>query len=159
MNATVANIGSKFQVGAAACAIAGATVLVPGAVANASPAAPMPMAGLGSSLNTCDESDPDTCLSPLAAASAGGSSNVAGDPPFYSKYFAFGENPEVLPDNIAVFEYDLVAALNEPLRSAVEGWWYSVIPNGFTACVLGATYRLSPYGAMTLGLTKGCTGD
>ena len=157
--ATFTNIGTKFQVGAAACAIAGAAVLTPGAVANASPAMPIPTAGLGSSLDAlCDETDSGgDCLSPFASASAGGSANAA--PTFLcNAAWCFGNIPEPAPENIAVFEFNAIPLFPEAIQPLLYGFWEGINPNGINVCILGATYRLDSYSTMTVGLTRGCTG-
>ncbi|MCH9669054.1 MAG: hypothetical protein K0U80_14530, partial [Actinomycetia bacterium] len=103
----LSDVGTKFKVGSAACAMAGAAVLMPGAVASASPVAPMPIAGLGSSLDLCDDAEADACEGVLAAASAEGSANV-GAGPFENNLIWIGPIPDPAPENIAVFTYNII---------------------------------------------------
>ena len=154
---TLSNIGTKFQVGAAACAMAGAAVLTPGAVASASPIAPMPTAGLGSSIN-CEDVDSDTCLADFAAASASGSANATAEGPFRNNLIWIGEIPDPAPENIAVFEYNIIPLFSPAIQAAAYAWWAEVIPNGINACLLGATAKIDSYSTLTVGFTKGCSG-
>ncbi len=154
---TVSNISTKIQVGAAAFAVAGATALMPGAVANAAPAAPMPMAGLGSSLAECDETDAGACENPLANASAGASASATAQPALCNSLVCFGEGYSEA-DNILVVEWNLIPLLPEAIQPLFYGFWESVIPTGFTACLFGATAKINQYSAVTIGATKGCSG-
>lgn len=157
MNTTISDIGSKFQMGAVACAIAGAAALTAGPVASASPVVPLPAAGVGSSLAAlCDEGD-EECLSPFAAASAGGSNAVAAGP-FQNNLIWLGPIPDDVPENIAVFEYNIIPLFTPGIQAAAYAWWESVIPNGINACLLGATAKIDSYSTLTVGFTKGCTG-
>ena len=151
------DVGTKFKVGAAACAMAGAAVLMPGAVASASPMAPMPAAGLGSSLDLCDDAEAEGCESVLAAASAEGSANVAAGP-FQNNLIWIGPIPDPAPENIAVFEYNIIPLFSPAVQAAAYAWWESVIPNGINACILGATAKIDSYSTLTVGLTNGCSG-
>lgn len=153
---TLSNFGAKLQVGAAACAMAGAAVLIPGAVASASPLASIPTAGLGSSLDLCDESDAEACESVMAAASAGGSANVA-EGPFQNNLIWLGDIPDPAPENIAVFEYNIIPLFSPAIQAAAYAWWDSVIPNGINACLLGATAKIDSYSTLTVGFTNGCS--
>lgn len=151
------DIDKQFQVGAAACAIAGAAVLMPGAVANASPMASMPTAGLGSSADAlCDEGDADSCESPFAIASA--SANAAAEGPLQNNLIWFGEIPDPAPENIAVFEFNIIPLFSPAIQAAAYSWWAEVIPNGVNACILGATAKIDAYSTLTVGFTKGCSG-
>lgn len=157
MDTTVSNIGCKLKLSAVACAIAGAATLTSGPVASASPAVPLPAAGLGSSLSElCDEGD-EECLSPFAAASTGGSNAVAAGP-FQNNLIWIGPIPDDVPENIAVFEYNIIPLFTPGIQTAAYAWWESVIPNGINACVLGATAKIDQYSTLTVGFTKGCTG-
>lgn len=150
-------MGAKFKVGTAACAVAGASALLPGAIASASPVAPMPMAGLGSSLDVCEDSDTDTCERVMAAASAEGSANVA-EGPFQNNLIWFGDIPDPAPENVAVFEYNIIPLFSPAIQAAAYAWWDSVLPNGINACILGATAKIDSYSTLTVGLTNGCSG-
>lgn len=151
------SIGTMFKAGAAACAVAGAAVLMPGAVSSANPVVPSPMAGLGSSLDLCEDTDADACESVFAAASAGGSANVAAGP-FQNDFIWFGDIPDPAPENIAVFEYNIIPLFSPAIQAAAYAWWESVIPNGINACILGATAKIDSYSTLTVGFTKGCSG-
>ncbi|MCH9702960.1 MAG: hypothetical protein K0U76_16555 [Actinomycetia bacterium] len=153
----LSDVGTKFKVGSAACAMAGAAVLMPGAVASASPVAPMPIAGLGSSLDLCDDAEADACEGVLAAASAEGSANV-GAGPFENNLIWIGPIPDPAPENIAVFEYNIIPLFSPAVQAAAYAWWESVIPNGINACILGATAKIDSYSTLTVGLTNGCSG-
>jgi len=156
----LSDVGTKFRVGTAACAMAGAAVLTPGAVAYASPAASSaPTAGLGSSLTAlCEEGDAE-CLSPFASASAGGSANAQAEGPFRNNFIWFGEVPDPAPENIAVFEYNIIPLFSPAIQAAAYAWWAEVIPNGVNACILGATAKIDSYSTLTVGFTKGCSGE
>lgn len=151
----LSNVGSTLKVGATACAIAGAAVMMPGAVANASPVAPMPAAGLGSSLDTllCDEADSEDCVSPFADASA----SIFGAP-LQNNFWWYGDIPDPAPENIAVFEYNIIPLFPEFIQESAYAWWDAVIPNGVNACFLGATAKIDSYSTLTVGFTKGCKG-
>ncbi len=157
VDSKLSDVGTKFKVGAAACAMAGAAVLMPGAVASASPLAPMPTAGLGSSLDLCDDAEADGCEEVLAAATAEGSANVAAGP-FQNDLIWFGDIPDPAPENIAVFTYNIIPLFPEAIQTAAYAWWDSIIPNGINACILGATAKIDSYSTLTVGLTKGCSG-
>lgn len=150
MNAKISNIGTKLQVGAAACALAGAAALAQGPVAQASPLVPLPAAGLGSSAEVCDEVVTEECVSPFASA------NAVGAGLFENEYFWFGPMPENPPEDVAVFKFNLIPLFPESMQEALYAWWESVLPNGFQACFLGLTYSLDSYSTMTLGVTKLC---
>ena len=155
----LSNVGTKARVGAAACAIAGTAVLTPGAVAYASPAAPIPTTtGLGSSIEAlCDEADTE-CLSPFAFASAEASA-AATNPIIQNNFWWFGPIPDPAPVDIAVFEYNIIPLFSPAIQAAAYAWWESVIPNGINACILGATAKVDSYSTLTVGFTKGCSGD
>ena len=151
----LSDVGTKVRVGAAACAMAGTAVLAPGAVAYASPAGSMPTAGLGSSVDAlCDEADTE-CLSPFASASANA---VPVNPLIQNDFWWFGPIPDPAPENIAVFEYNIIPLFTPEIQAAAYSWWASVIPNGFNACILGATAKVDSYSTLSVGFTKGCSG-
>lgn len=155
---TLSTIGTKCYMGAAACAMAGAAVLAPG-VAAASPVAPMPIAGLGSSTSAlCEDVESDQCLSPVATAGAGGSANATAEGPFRNNLIWIGEIPDPAPENIAVFEYNIIPLFSPEIQAAAYAWWDEVIPNGINACLLGATAKIDSYSTLTVGFTKGCSG-
>ena len=151
------NVGTAFKVGASAFAIAGASILMPG-VANASPIAPLPTVGLGASADAlCDEADSDDCVGALAAAE--GSANAVAEGPFQNDFWWFGDIPDPAPENIAVFEYNIIPLFSPAVQAAAYSWWASVNPDGINACILGATAKVDSYSTLTVGFTKGCSGD
>lgn len=157
MSVTVSDISKKFQVGAAACAIVGATALASGPIASANPGVPVPAAGLGSSLDAlCEEGD-EACLSPFAASSDGRSNAMAASP-IQNDFIWFGAIPDPAPENIAMFEYNIIPLFSQPIQDAAYAWWESVIPNGINLCVLGATAKIDSYSTLSVGFTKGCSG-
>lgn len=153
----LANGATVIKVGAAVCAMAGVAVWSPGAMASAAPIAPLPAAGLGSSLDLCDDTDAEPCESMLAAASVEGSSNVTAGP-FQNNLIWFGDIPNPAPENVAVFEYNIIPLFSPEIQAAAYAWWESVIPNGINACVLGATAKIDSYSTLTVGFTSGCSG-
>ena len=149
----LSSLSTKFQVGAAAFALAGAAALMPGAVANAAPAAPMPMASLGSALGECDANE-DDCVYPLAGAGSGASASA--EPLFCNTLVCFGAGL-TNADNIAVVEWNMIPLLPDALQPLFYGFWEDVIPDGFTACVFGNTAKINSYSTVTVGFTKNCS--
>src|SRR6478672_5434278 len=136
---TVSAVATKVRIATASSAIVAAATLVPAAVAYASPAAPLPQAGLGSTLAggnvTVAPCDPavDVCT-PQVAATIGGSN---ADPILQSPAFWFG-----------------------PANPNFQPLFGIVFPNFFglnlEVCALGAAVHLSPYGTGFIGLGLGC---
>lgn len=146
-------IGTRIQTATAACAIAAAAVLTPAAVANADPA-PIPMAGLGSSV--CD---PSATLDCTAAVSPFASSSLSliplGAPPniLQNGLWWFGTPNPAPPTQTTVFTFyplALIPGFLQPLYS-----WFTQNLN-FEACVLGVTLRVGPYGTVTGSYGHGC---
>lgn len=152
----LSSLSTKFQVGAGAFALAGAAALMPGAVANAAPAAPMPMASLGSALGECEPGE-DDCVNPLAGAGSGASASATGEPAFCNTLVCFGAGL-TNADNIAVVEWNMIPLLPSPvLQDLFYGFWADVIPDGFTACLFGNTAKINSYSTVTVGFTKNCS--
>ncbi len=151
----VSRIGTKFEVGAAAFAVAGATALMPGAVANAAPAAPMPLAGLGSSLADCEETAAGVaCENPLAYA--GASASATAQPAVCNALFCVGRGLSEA-ENIIMAEWNMIPLLPEAIQPLFYGFWESVIPEGQTGCLLGLMTKIDSYSTVTVGLTRGCS--
>jgi hypothetical protein len=145
-------IGTRIQSVTAACGIAAAAVLTPAAIANAEPAAPLPMAGLGSSV--CDPSESVDCatVSPFAT---GPSSFIALSPSstiFQNGLWWFGTPNPNPPTQTTVFTFyplALIPGFLQPLFS-----WFSSI--NFEACIGGLTLRVGPYGTVSGSYSRGC---
>jgi hypothetical protein len=121
---------SKLRFAAAASAIAAATTLMP-AVASATPAAPLPLAGVGSGLDG-DTLAPCSPTDPVCALAAPGSNSVLQNPLFW-----FGPaNPNFQP--IVGIIFPNFFGLN------------------FEGCLLGGAVHLDPYGGGFVGLGLGC---
>lgn len=151
----LSSLSTKFQVGAAAFALAGAATLMPGAVANAAPAAPMLMASLGSALGECEPGE-DDCVNPLAGAGSGASASATGEPAFCNTLVCFGAGL-TNADNIVVVEWNMIPLLPDALQPLFYGFWEDVIPDGFTACLFGNTAKINSYSTVTVGFTKNCS--
>lgn len=174
ITAGFSTVGAKLQAGAAASVIVAAAVLSPAAVAYADPAAPVPMAGLGSSISlNCDQvvspgcdakglpapSSPSAGRQGVAAAIPGGHNVTTASPtgPFQNEFVWVGPIPDPVPDPIFLVQFNVINALPQLLRAPLQGWFEQVIPNGFQACVAGLTGRVDKYGTFSVGLTRGCS--
>ncbi|MBB5164308.1 hypothetical protein HNP02_004277 [Mycobacterium sp. AZCC_0083] len=145
-------IRTRIQTGTAACVIAAAAVLTPAAVANAKPAAPIPMVGIGSTV--CDPSDSVDCatVSPFASSSA---SLVLGPAPniLQNGLWWFGTPNPTPPTQTTVFQFYPLALIPGFLRPLYS--WFTQNLN-FEACVLGVTLRIGPYGTVSGSYGSGC---
>ncbi|MCU1698755.1 MAG: hypothetical protein JWR34_4818 [Mycobacterium sp.] len=146
-------IRTRIQTGTAACVIAAAAVLTPAAVAHADPAAPLPMAGIGSSV--CDPTSTVSCttsVSPFASSSA---SLVLGPPPniLQNGLWWFGTPNPTPPTQTTVLQFYPLALIPSFLRPLYS--WFTQNLN-FEACVLGVTLRVGPYGTVTGSYGSGC---
>ena len=151
----LSSLSTKFQVGAGVFALAGAAALMPGAVANAAPAAPMPMASLGSALDECDVNDAGCDFTEVASARA--SASATAEPAFCTTLVCFGAGLTDA-DNILVAEWNMIPLLPSPvLQDLFYGFWADVIPDGFTACLFGNTAKINSYSTVTVGFTKNCS--
>ena len=150
---TVSAVATKVRIATAASAIVAAATLVPAAVAYASPAAPLPQAGLGSNLagghvtiTPCDEAV-DVCTIPQVGATIGDSNGtpiIIGNPPFVW----------------------LGSPANRNFQPLI-GIAFPSLGLNFEACLFGAAVHLSPYplgggigvggnGTGFIGLGLGC---
>jgi len=134
----VSNTKTKLQVGAAACAVAGAAVLTP--VAQADIATPAPLAPISHVLD-------NVAQAPLAFAPLN---------PWWQNdpwwWIGPGSNPNPgAPILVGTFTplSIIPGFLQEP--------WKRLTQNiNFSACFLGAGLKVGPYGTVTLSLTRGC---
>ena len=137
---TVSAVATKVRIATAASTIVAAATLVPAAVAYASPAAPLPQAGLGSTLAggtvTITPCNPavEVC-SPQGAATIGGSN----DPPIIS-------GPAIWLGSPANPNFQPLIGIAFPNFFGLD----------FEACVFGAAVHLSAYGTGFIGLGLGC---
>lgn len=94
----------------------------------------------------------------FASGLLGSVAAVAG--PFQNNLIWLGPIPDTVPESVSVFEYNAIPLIStgEEQNKYLYQWWESVVPDGFQACVLGATYKLDAYSTMTVGLTRGCAG-
>ncbi|UCZ60907.1 hypothetical protein [Mycolicibacterium phocaicum] len=134
----VSNTKTKLQVGAAACAVAGAAVLTP--VAQADIATPAPLAPISHVLD-------NVAQAPLAFAPL--NTWWQNDPWWW---IGPGSNPNPgAPILVGTFTplSIIPGFLQEP--------WKRLTQNiNFSACFLGAGLKVGPYGTVTLSLTRGC---
>ncbi|WP_234785571.1 hypothetical protein [Mycolicibacterium mucogenicum] len=136
----VSNTKTKLQVGAAACAVAGAAVLTP--VAQADISAPAPLAPVTHILDNIAQA-------PLVFAPQDLNTWWQNDPWWW---IGPGSNPNPgAPILVGTFT---------PL-SIIPGFlqnpWKRLTQNiNFSACFLGAGLKVGPYGTVTLSLTRGC---
>lgn len=138
-----ATVGTKFQTGAAACAIAGAAVLTPAVAAQADivavpvPAGPAFFDFVASPVVT------DFMASPVL-----GSASYATE----AGWWFWGPGPgDDGPTTFFEFQpINLVPAFLRPLYS----WWTSVWD--FSTCAFGITFSIGPYGTTRLGYSRGC---
>jgi hypothetical protein len=135
---TVSVVATKVRIATAATAIAAAATLAPAAVAYASPAAPLPMAGLGSTAGvvTVAPCNPDLLSCSFVAAGIGDSS-IAGS--FQNSLIWIGSpaNPNYQP----------IFGITFPNFFGLD----------FEACFLGAGIHMSSYtGTGFIGLSAGC---
>jgi len=146
-------IATKVRVGTAACAIAAAAALTPAGVAQADPAAPAPLAGLGSLGGSAGGGtaliSPDCVLvggvhctnapSTLAVPGPGDPGTI-----FKNRLFWFGASNPNPPPGVTLFQLQILPN---------SGWFANL---DFEACVFGATVKLGPYGTVTGSFTRGC---
>src|ERR1700742_5019953 len=132
---TVSTVATKLRIATAATAIAAAATLTP-AVAHAIPAAPLPAAGVGSTLGSgdveaCDPSVSGDCVAAALAA--------PGD-------------PIVVPGNLVW----LGSPANEDFQPLFGIAFWNPFGFNFEACLFGAAVVLGPYGTGFVGLGLGC---
>lgn len=161
----MATIATKFQTGAAACAIAAAAILTP-AVAQAEPAAAV---GLGSTVSspTCtpvgspgcpSSSSPSasgsssTTLAPFAAAAPSTTLLSPSGTILQNRLWWFGPPNPTPPTQTTVFTFyplALVPGFLQPLFS-----WFSDI--NYEVCIGGLTLQIGPYGTVSGSYSRGC---
>jgi hypothetical protein len=137
----VATTFTKFQIGAAASAIAAAAVLTPAVVAHAVPAAPLPQS-LGSSLGSilcgltgstsCTPTSPDGILS--------------------NPLLWVGTPDKTPPPTTTILSFQplsLLPGFVQPLF----GWFKNI---NLEVCVAGAGVKVGPYGTVSVSLGAGC---
>jgi hypothetical protein len=158
-------IATKFQIGTAACAIAVASALGSAPIASADPAAPVPLASLGTSagggsaalLQDCEVGSPD-CDDLSADLSGEASALFIPLPPppnpLQNAFWWFGPaNPTPPPDTTAFFTFNplpLIPGFLQPLW----GWFTQNLD--FEVCVLGFSAKVGPYGTFTASVGSSC---
>lgn len=167
-------ISRKLQTGTAACAMAVAATLTPAVVAQADPAAPIPLASLGGaagggsvlcapvgstdcSANIITNSPffnaPSTnnASTTVAGPSASASISPSGTIWQNNLWWIGTPNPNPPPQTVILTWYplNLLPASIRPLFS----WFYNM---NYQACVGGITIRIGPYGAVTTSYGHGC---
>ena len=132
----VATTLTKFQIGAAASAIAVATVFTP-VVAHANPA-PLPQ-DLGSSLGNllCD-------IVPTAGCTQG--------PLIGSSILWLGNNNPTPPPTTTIFSFQPLTLLPTFIQP-LFGWFNNI---NLEICVAGLGAHIGPYGTVSLTLGSGC---
>ncbi|WP_029116598.1 hypothetical protein [Mycobacterium sp. URHB0044] len=143
----------RIQTGTAACAIAAAAVLTPSVVANAEPAAPIPMAGLGSSV-CVDPTDPAVCTTAVSPFASSAASLVLGPPPniLQNGLWWFGTPNPTPPTQTTVFTFYPLALVPGFLQPFF-GWFKAI---NFELCIGGLTLQIGPYGTVSGSYSRGC---
>ena len=139
-------IGRRLQTASAAIAIAAAAVLTSTAVAHAQPAAPAPLAGVGSSL--CAPVGPLDCVALNSVSPLNPASIIYQNPLWW-----FGSPNPTPPAQTTVFQFYPLALVPGFLRP-LYGWFTQNI--NFEACIGGLTLLIGPYGATTGSYSRGC---
>jgi hypothetical protein len=136
----MSTLATKVRTTTAACAIAAAATLTPAVIAHASPAAPLPEAGVGSSLgavtvNSCDPAVPGSCaLAPIVPAAL----------PFLGGGGL--ESPPLI----------WIGAPGNPNYQPIFGLTFPSFGLNFEFCIAGLGVRLGPYSTGFVGLSAGC---
>lgn len=146
---TVSAVATKVRIATAASAIVAAATLVPAAVAYASPAAPLPQAGLGSTLagGTVAPCDPavDDCV-PGVGSIFPGLGDIIGD----SNGTPIIATPAVWLGSPANPDFQPIIGITFPNFTGLD----------FEACFLGSALHLSSYPEDNprgfIGLGLGC---
>jgi hypothetical protein len=130
---------TKIRFATAISAIAAAATLTPAAIGHATPAAPLPMAGVGSSLGSvtitpCDPSVPGSCQLVVPAVSPSSDPPIISAPPFV--WLGTPGNPNY-----------------QPLFGIAFPNFFGL---DFEACAFGLGTRLGPYNTDFVGLSLGC---
>lgn len=135
--ARIASIGTKVQVGAAACALAAATALTPAVAANADIAAlPAPAAPALTNIN-----------------------NIAAAPMVNTFTFAeqagwiwFGPARDDAPEKHTFIEFTPLVLVPNFLKP-LFGWARNV---NFQACIFGLSITIGPYFTTKVAISRGC---
>lgn len=121
---------TKFQVTAAACAVAAAATLTPAIAAQADIATPVPLAPVTQVLD-----------------------NIAQDNWLQNQLWWIGEaNPDAPPQtNVLVFTpLALIPGFLKPIYKTITA------KLNFQVCFLGASAKIGPYGTFTVSFGRGC---
>jgi hypothetical protein len=166
-------IATKFQIGTAACAIAVASALGSAPIASADPAAPVPLASLGSFADDsgsaallapdCEVGSPDCDDSSAADLSASFTEDQAEalliplpppPNPLQNSWLWFGPaNPTPPPGTQNFFTFNplpLIPGFLQPLW----GWFTQNL--NFQVCFLGFSVKVGPYGTVTGSVGPSC---
>jgi hypothetical protein len=137
----VATTFTKFQMGAAASAIAAAAVLTPAVVAHAVPAAPLPQS-LGSSLGSilCGL----TGSTPCTPTSPGG---ILSNPLLW-----LGTPDTTPPPSTTILSFQPLTLLPTFLQP-LFGWFKNI---NLEVCVAGLAVKIGSYGTVSASLGAGC---
>ncbi|MGE0219048.1 hypothetical protein [Mycolicibacterium sp.] len=134
--AKLSNVGTKIQVGTAACAVAAAAALTPAVIANADVAIPAPTAPALTEIN-----------------------NIAAAPMINSLHFAeqggwlwFGPARPDAPPKTTFLEFTPLALVPNFLKPFF-GWTKNL---NFQACVFGLSLTIGPYGTTKVAVSRGC---
>lgn len=133
VTAKLSTVGTKLQVGAAACAVAKAAVLTPAVAAQADLTLPAPTA---------------PAWSEIAAAPVLTSVGIAEQ----GSWFWFGPTKDDGPTYTPIVEFFPIALVPNFLKPFFS--WFEEI--NFTVCFLGLNARIGPYGALSVGFSRGC---
>jgi len=151
----ISEISTKLQVGAAACVIATAAVLTPGAVAQADPVVTPSLAVGGSAGGAtlispnCDPVATPDCVASFAPSimALPGGNTILQNPLWW-----FGPPNPSPPTQTTVFTFfplALIPGFLQPLFS-----WFGDI--NYEICIAGLTLQIGPYGTVTGSYSRGC---
>lgn len=134
--AKLSNVGTKFQVAAAATAITAAAALTPAVAANADLAIPAPMA-------------PMSQLADIAAAPVLGAVGLAEQ----GGLIWFGPaDREGAPERTTIFTFNTAALVPGFIKT-----WFSWLGQlNFQACIFGVSAVIGPYGTFSVTVGRGC---
>ncbi len=145
----MSTVATKIRVGAAASVFAAATAIGAAPVAQADEPASSALGGsLGSALAECDPLSSDCEV----AAPSGIASLDGGNPLVQNSLIWFGKGNPDPPPTWLWAEWNIYNSVWPPLQPLFS--W--LLDFDLEACVLGATMRVGPYGALGVGLTQGC---
>lgn len=146
-------IARKLQIGTAATAIALASVLTSTGVAQAGPAAPVPQAGIGNSVE-CDPAD-TTCVEPTLAFAPNFSASLIGPPPniLQNDIWWFGPANTNPPARATVFTFEPLALIPGFLRP-LYGFFTQNL--NFELCFAGFSVQVGPYGSVSGTVGRHC---